>query len=88
MFLLVITDSDHWTLSIHGPMSDDKTWTVRVAAAQRQGRSVRCSTPAPEDAETAIVDDMIARGFTQVTAVPLTAKLSPLLVRTIPIRML
>ena len=54
-FILVVTDRDHGTFSIEGPMTDDTRWNDAVCVAQKTGRQINCHTAGPGTREQVAV---------------------------------
>ena len=41
-FFLIVVDEDRKHFTVEGPLADDRPWNAAIAAAQQEGRKLRC----------------------------------------------
>jgi hypothetical protein len=41
-FFLIVIDEDRKQFTVEGPVADDRPWSTAIAAAQHEGRRIRC----------------------------------------------
>ncbi|TIX86209.1 MAG: hypothetical protein E5V21_01740 [Mesorhizobium sp.] len=66
-FVMVIADHDKKEFSVEGPMTDDTRWNKAIAAVNKGGRNINCSTT-EASVERAAADHASQYGYKRVPA--------------------